>query len=303
MSKQETFEFTVSETNRLDSFLACKMGLTRNKVQSSIKAGDVKVDGKMVAKPSYQLKYGEIINFIAPKPVEKVDLIKQHLKNLEIVYEDKYLLIVNKQPGIVCHPALGHHEGTMSNFAYGYLDAFPYLIHRLDKDTSGLLAFAKDENTHQLMQKLWKDRQVIKKYQALCCGQLDSDQGLIDSPIRRSKQFRQKMAISPESNSKEAKTQFKVIARYDQYSFLDINLKTGRTHQIRVHLNAINHPVCGDEVYGRNQDNQNLKELGLNRQFLHAYYLEFMHPVLKKDIKCKIDLACDLKSVLEKLTG
>lgn len=302
MPSDNLIELAASDVIRLDSFISEETELSRNQVQKIIKAGKVTVNKTIEKKSSFLLKEGDKVQFIFVHEEKNSTLLKQTGPDLEILYEDDYLLIIDKPKGLVCHPAAGHPTDTLVNFVYGYLDSFPFLVHRLDKDTSGLLVIAKDENSHQLLQKLWRDRLVEKKYYALCHGNIESKHGLIDSPIKRSKTNRQKMTVSPEINSKDAQTEFTVLKVFDDYCLLDVTLKTGRTHQIRVHFKAIGHSIVGDLDYGDERDNSLVGKMGLNRQFLHAYSLKFKHPVTGDEISIQSELASDLKAFMDKIS-
>jgi len=286
---------------RLDIFLTEVSGFSRSKILKHIKEGKVQLNTKIVTKPAEVLKIGDEI-LITPVE-EAIETLKIQEKKLDIIYEDDYLLAINKGPNVVVHPGAGNKENTLVNYVFGYLKKKPYLIHRLDKDTSGVILLAKDEDTHHKMQALWQRRDVTKTYETLVKGILDVKKGIIDSPIIRDKINRQKMKISAMDNARNAITHFKCITAFHKYTFLEVEILTGRTHQIRVHLSAINHPVIGDATYGDKSINEFFQtNYGLYRQFLHAKTLKFIHPILDKEIYLKSPLPKDLSDILSKLS-
>ncbi len=303
---------------RIDIFLTNKLeNATRTKVQKLIKAGFVLVNGKVV-KPNYIIDPSDIIDLkipITPRPekAEPEDI------PLEIVYEDEYLLVVNKAAGMVVHPALGNFTGTLVNALLHHTNSLsdindsarPGIVHRLDKDTSGLLLVAKDEWAHAQLAKQFAERKTEREYWTICWGLFKELEGEIIGNIARSKSDRKIFAIS-DSEGKSAHTTFSVIEEFEFTTLLKVKLKTGRTHQIRVHLSHINHPIFGDAIYGgkkivygitlpkmKSRVN-NLLEI-MPRQALHAKTLGFFHPYKKEFMKFDSDLPDDMKQLIEAL--
>jgi 23S rRNA pseudouridine1911/1915/1917 synthase len=262
---------------RLDHFLAGREPfLSRSQVQRLMDKGLVLVNARQ-ARPSLRLRAGDLIRMTVPPP-EEVALTPEAIP-LDIVYEDEDLLVVNKPAGLVVHPAAGHYKGTMVNALLdhcpdlsgigGYLR--PGIVHRLDKDTSGLLLVSKSDLAHQGLSAGLKDRRIKRKYLALVCGEVRSGQGLIDAPLGRDPKDRKRIAVV--AGGRLARTHFLVKERFPGYTLLDVELETGRTHQIRVHLAYAGYPVAGDPVYGQRRN-----PLSLPGQALHAYRITFNHP-------------------------
>jgi 23S rRNA pseudouridine1911/1915/1917 synthase len=313
--QKRKYKVTEAEAGkRLDSALAAlEKEVSRQYFQKMIKEGRVYL-GKRYLKPSFAVNAGDLLEVDFPEPV-KLDLEPADIP-LQIVYEDKDLLVIDKQPGLVVHPAehgkfMGKslvnavlaHAGESLKGIGGVLR--PGIVHRLDKDTSGLIVVAKNEVAHQGLVSMFKARQVSKRYQALLIGNFPHEKGRIEAPIGRHLIDRKKMSING-INTKNAITEFKVIKRYKSalgwFTLVDIGLLTGRTHQIRVHFESVGFPLAGDKTYGREKMNAELQEIcGLDRQFLHAYELSFVHPVSKKKLDLKVDLAPDLQNCLKRL--
>lgn len=285
-----------NEGIRIDSYLSEKLELSRSKVQKLIKEDKVKVNGKIVNN-SYLVKIDDEIivddNLDYSINVEAEDI------PLNIVYEDDDLLIINKVSGMVVHPAPGHYTGTLVNallYKYKNLagDKFrPGIVHRLDKDTSGLMIVAKNEEMLEKISQMISKKEVERKYLAIVDGLIKHDTGEIDAPIGRDRNNRQKMAVT-EVNSKEAVTHFKVLERFKNNTLLECVLDTGRTHQIRVHLSYIGYPVNNDPLYGRGK----CTEFG---QMLHSYSIKFKHPKTGKEIKYEVDPPKEFKEKLDSL--
>jgi 23S rRNA pseudouridine1911/1915/1917 synthase len=269
---------------RIDKLLASKLkGMTRQYLQKLIDEGEVRVGGKTV-KASLKVKEGEKIEVSVPAP--KSLNLKPLKFDLDVVYEDRNLIVINKPAGMVVHPGQGdtHTEDSLVNallaHCKGSLSGIggvmrPGIVHRLDKDTSGLIVVAKNDKTHQYLAGLFKERKIKKTYYALVAGHLNPMLGTIDSPIGRSHGDRKRMAVTSADEGKAAVTKYKVLEYLDECTLLEVDLLTGRTHQIRVHLSAIGHPLVGDTVYGRLQVNKKFEqEYGLERLFLHAGVLE-----------------------------
>ena len=264
---------------RLDAFVArvCP-DLSRSAAQRLIEEGCVTRNGKP-GKKNDKLNLGDEISVTVPEPKE-VDIVAKEIP-LDIVYEDEDLLVINKPKGLVVHPAAGHQDDTLVNgLLYALGDDLsgingelrPGIVHRIDKDTSGLLAVAKNDLAHTVLASQLKDHTMARTYEAIVCGSFREDSGTVDAPIGRHPSDRKKMTVT-ERNSKHAVTHWEVIARYRGYTHIRCRLETGRTHQIRVHMAHIGHPILGDMVYGRKKP-----DLGQSSQVLHAGALCFQHP-------------------------
>ena len=264
---------------RLDAFLArCADGLTRSAAQRLIQEGHVKCNGRP-GKKNDKLAVGDAIEYEIPEPKE-VDIVPTQME-LSIVYEDEDLLVIDKPKGLVVHPAAGHQDDTLVNgLLYALGDDLsgingelrPGIVHRIDKDTSGLLAVAKNDLAHTFLASQLKDHSMARTYEAIVCGSFREDSGTVDAPIGRHPSDRKKMIVT-ERNSKRAVTHWEVVRRYRGYTHIRCRLETGRTHQIRVHMAHIGHPILGDTVYGHKKP-----ELGQSSQVLHAGALCFTHP-------------------------
>ena len=295
------FDITVENAGvRIDKFLSEQdMGVTRSGLVKLIENGGVKVCGKDISK-NYKLKKGDNITVEIPEPVE-LDVLPQNIP-VEIVYEDDCLLVVNKPKGMVVHPAAGNPDGTLVNallyHCKGRLSSIngvirPGIVHRIDKNTSGLLIVAKTDQAHQFLAEQIKEHSFTREYQAILCGRLRDNSGTIDAPIGRSKYDRKKMCVTPE-NSKNAVTHYEVIDEFGQYSLVKFRLETGRTHQIRVHSAYIGHPVLGDDVYGKPYK-------GVEGQCLHAKKIGFIHPETKEYLEFDSELPEYFSALLDKL--
>ncbi|MEW6172732.1 MAG: RluA family pseudouridine synthase [Bacillota bacterium] len=284
---------------RLDRYLACHLpNFSRSRIQSLISDGQILVDTRDV-RSSYRVRTGDEIRVNLPPP--EVPAIEPEPIPLDITYEDPDLLVVNKPRGIVVHPGAGHYRGTLVNALLYHCSNLsgingvlrPGIVHRLDKDTSGLLMVAKNDSAHLALSAQLKERRVMREYLALVYGRLKEDAGTINAPIGRHPRNRQKMAVNPKG--RPAVTHFTVIERFSGYTYLRLHLETGRTHQIRVHLALVGHPVVGDLKYGRAQPH-----LGLSGQFLHAGVLGFVHPSSGDSLRFEAPLPIELEIVLEK---
>ena len=273
-------EFTVTEkSGRLDQYIMNQTGFSRTKVQKLIKAGAVIVNGKP-SKNSYQVEVGDQIGVQAVEE-EEMSHEPENIP-LDIVYEDDDLLVVNKPNGMVVHPAVGNPHGTLVNALLYHAKHLsdvngsfrPGIVHRIDADTTGLLVVAKNNETHMALAEQLKNKTTHRKYIALCWGVIEEDSGDIIAPIGRDLKDRKKMAVT-DKNSKDAVTHFRVLERYKNATKVELELETGRTHQIRVHMNYIGHPIINDKVYG------NRKLFDETGQCLHAKTLGFVHPRTK----------------------
>lgn len=260
---------------RLDKLLSEETELSRGLANAQIRTGQVRVNGQL-KKPKYAVQMGDRIHFELPK-VEEVTYIAENLP-LDIIYQDQDVVVVNKAQGMVVHPSAGHSQGTLVNALIYHIKDLstingvvrPGIVHRIDKDTSGLLMVAKNDTAHLAMADELKAKKSLRKYLALVHGNLPKERGIIEAPIGRSEKDRKKQAVT--AKGKPALTHFHVLERFDDYSLIELTLETGRTHQIRVHMAYIGHPVAGDPVYGPK------KTLSGKGQFLHAQTLGFTHP-------------------------
>ena len=287
---------------RLDAFLARSVeNLSRSAAQKLIEDGCVTRNGGP-ARKNDKLNVGDAITLTIPEPKE-VDITPTEMA-LDIVYEDEDLLVINKPKGLVVHPAAGHQDDTLVNgLLYALGDDLsgingelrPGIVHRIDKDTSGLLSVAKNDYAHIMLASQLKDHSMARTYEAIVCGSFREDSGTVDAPIGRHPSDRKKMCVT-ERNSRHAVTHWEVVARYRGYTHIRCKLETGRTHQIRVHMAHIGHPILGDLVYGRKKP-----ELGLSSQCLHAGALCFAHPRDGRPVMVFAELPQYFKDVIAKL--
>ena len=304
MLREITVEQNV-DNKRLDKFISeMEEDLSRTTIQRLIEEEKVLVNEQKV-KTSYKPISGDKIRIIVEQR-PKLELKAQKIP-VQIMYEDKDIVVVNKPKGMVVHPANGNYDGTLVNALLGMYEdksdwSFsedkenfrPGIVHRLDKDTSGLLIVAKNDVALMKMSKEIQERKVTKKYIALVKGNVPDDEATIDLPIARSTKDRKKMAV--DEKGKNAVTYFKVLKRYDRYTLLELKIATGRTHQIRVHMSYIGHPVVGDEVYSNGKN-----EFEVKGQMLHAWKLEFIHPITGEKINLEAPVPDYFKEILEKL--
>ena len=302
MDKLEFYAEKQDAGTRIDKTIAVKLqDFTRSHIQKLIEGGMVTVDGKTV-KPNYKLKEFERVEVSVPASRE-VDIIAEEIA-LDIVYEDSHMLVVNKPQGMVVHPAAGNYSGTLVNALLHYCgdslsgingEKRPGILHRIDKDTSGLLMVAKDDVTHQGLAGQIKEHSLTRAYKALVHGSLKNDRGTIDAPIGRHGTDRKKMTVTY-GNAREAVTHFEVMARYGRYTLVECRLETGRTHQIRVHMSKSGHPIVGDQTYGVKKE-----AFKLNGQLLHAYKLGFIHPVSREYMEFESRLPDYFQKVIDNL--
>ena len=296
--RMEEFQVETEDGERIDKFLTNEMNdFSRSYVQKLIKEGHVKVSNKVV-KANYKLCYDEIIQVEIPDLMEP-DIVAESIP-LDILYEDSDVIMVNKPKNMVVHPAAGHYSGTLVNaLLYHCKDSLsgingimrPGIVHRIDKDTTGALVVCKNDTAHQFLAEQLKEHSIVRKYRAICLGILKEDEYTINAPIGRHPVERKKMAIN-EKNGKHAVTHVKVLERFKNTTYVECRLETGRTHQIRVHLSSLGHPLLGDELYG---DTKN--KYKLNGQTLHAYILGFQHPTTGE----YVETIAPLPSYFEKL--
>lgn len=289
------------ETLRLDKALTLfNETYSRSYYSNLIKKGDILVNGE-TTNPSYKVKSGDVIDISRTEKETNMDLKPYELK-LDVVYEDDDILLINKPRGLVVHPGDGHLDDTLVNaLIYNQKELSTVngmhrvgIVHRIDKDTSGLLLICKNDFTHNEIAKQLKDHSMHREYIALVDGVIDCNEGKIVGKIGRDPQNRLKMAINNQTG-KDAVTHFKVIKRYQKYTLIDCKLETGRTHQIRVHMSSIKHPLVGDKLYGGSTHLYN------EGQLLHAYKLTFYHPILKKEMSFECDIPQYFKEIIDKL--
>ena len=284
---------------RIDLFLADCTGLSRSRIQSLIKDGYITAEHNRI-KPNYRIREGEVIEIDNPEPeaysVEPEDI------PVEFIYQDDGLCVVNKPQGMVVHPAPGNESGTLVNALLYHVHDLssiggvkrPGIVHRIDKMTSGLLVVAKNDRVHQALSAQFADHSAGREYIALVNGNLKEDAGTIDLPIGRHPVDRKKMAVT--KNGKNAVTHWTVLERFGTYTLLHISLETGRTHQIRVHMAYIKHPVAGDPVYSSGEN-----KLGLSGQALHGYALHFWNPTLDRDMRFEVPMPDYMMTALKHL--
>lgn len=286
---------------RLDKYLAqCLVDYTRSFLQKQIEQESVRVNGKVVG-CKYPVKLNDEIEITIPEPIE-VDIIPEDIP-VEIVYEDEDLMVINKPQDMVVHPAPGNYTGTLVNaLLYHCKDKLsgingeirPGIVHRIDKDTSGLLMIAKNDKAHLGLSEMLKTHDITRKYHAIVYGNFKESEGTIELPIGRSPQDRKKMAIV--QGGRDAKTDYRVIESFKNFTYVELTLHTGRTHQIRVHMKAIGHPLLGDPVYGPTKS-----MFGLDKQMLHAKVLGFKHPITEQMLYFESELPVYFTSVIDRL--
>ena len=287
---------------RLDAFLArSELGLSRSAVQKLMEEGCVQLSGKPGRKND-RLNVGDVVEVTLPEP-KAVDVAPTQME-LDIVYEDEDVVVINKPKGLVVHPAAGHQDDTLVNgLLYAMGDSLsgingelrPGIVHRIDKDTSGLIIAAKNDAAHAALAAQLKDHSLARTYVCLVCGRIRDDAGTIDAPIGRHPTDRKKMAVT-QKNSRSAVTHWRVLERFAGYTLVECRLETGRTHQIRVHMAYRGHPILGDMVYGHKKP-----ELGQSSQCLHAKELRFVHPRTGEPVTVSCGLPDYFTALLEKL--
>lgn len=304
------------ESQRIDKFLTSLHSAelySRSFIDKLITKGLITVNNKIVKK-SHLLSKGDVIEVVVPEPEEKV--LKGENISLNVTYEDQYLAVINKPAGISVHPSPGKHSGTIANAILNrfgnsmpFLDTpcRPGIVHRLDKQTSGLMIIAKDDRTLSLLSRAFSGRKIKKYYRAILLGIPDNLEGTIRTFISRDRKDRLKMTVS--AQGRESITRYRIIRTYSFFSLVDVIPVTGRTHQIRVHFKHLNYPIAGDDIYGQKGNLLHIPyhyqkkvsvflENNLNRQALHAYRLQFLHPITGKEMDISIDLPKDMITVL-----
>ncbi|MBE6007664.1 MAG: RluA family pseudouridine synthase [Lachnospiraceae bacterium] len=290
---------------RIDVFVSDNMdSLSRSMVQKLIEGGEILVNEKNI-KSNYKLRCGDMVSAIIPDP-ENVDIVAEDIP-LDVIYEDEDIIVVNKPKGMVVHPAAGHFSGTLVNALMYHCgeslsgingELRPGIVHRIDKDTSGILVSAKNDNAHRELAMQLADHSITRIYYAICFGNIKEDNGTVDKPLGRNPKDRKKMAIT-DKGGRRAVTHYKVLERYGKYTLMQAQLETGRTHQIRVHMSSIGHPLLGDKVYGSEK-----QPFGINDgQVLHAGVLGFIHPTKKEYMEFRSPLPEGFEKLIDKLRG
>lgn len=301
--KEYAFIIKSGESNqRLDLYLRKRLpsSISRSRIQGLIAEGFIKLNDKPT-KPHHKLKQGEELTVIIP-PLVKPEIKPEEIP-LEIVYEDDQILVVNKPPGLVVHPAVGNYSGTLVNALLHHCKGLsgiggilkPGIVHRLDKGTSGLLVCAKTDEAHQGLAGQFKAQEVLKKYIAIVKGRMAFDEGVIDEPVGRHPRYRKKIAVV-QAGGRSAVTHYRVLERFEDFSLVELKPKTGRTHQIRAHMAYLGHPVVGDGEYGR-------RSQLIDRQALHAKTLGFHHPSSGQYLEFTIELPEDMRGAIQKIQG
>ncbi len=301
---------------RLDAFLGgAQVFVSRSAAVKAVEAGDVTVNGSTVTSKKWPLSEGDLVEAVVPEEAVVAVALEPERIPLDIRHEDDYLIVLSKQRGLVCHPSPGHPSHTLANALVAHCgvehlgvlqgEDRPGIVHRLDMDTTGLMLAAKDNDTQAALQDAIRLRSVDRRYITLVHGYIAPDTGLIDAPIARSTRDRLRMAVSEDATARQSVTTFSVLERFEAgrkdegYTLLECKLFTGRTHQIRVHMAYIHHPVVGDQLYGRGDDAMNH---GLDRQFLHSWSLSFDHPVTGARLSFVDPPTWELYDVLEELS-
>lgn len=299
---------------RIDAYLGARDGLpSRSACSRLIEAGAVTLNGDTCTSKKYAVQPGDRISVELPEEREPGEVVGESIP-LDIRFEDEHLIVLSKQRGLVCHPAHGHDSGTLANALVHHCgiehlgtvqgEDRPGIVHRLDRDTSGLMLAAKDDDTQRELQNLIRTRTLDRRYITLVHGQIAMDEGTINTGIARSTRDRVKMAVSDDPFARQAITTFRVLERFESsrfdegYTLVECHLYTGRTHQIRVHMRHIHHPLVGDPLYGKGGERMNLD---LDRQFLHSWSVAFDHPVTGRRIECRDELPWDLAAALDDL--
>ena len=294
-------QYTVYETSRIDTFLAKETGLSRSNLKTVIESDGVLVNGVLRKKSGFEVKEGDIVDLVLPEP-KALDVEPNSDIKLDIVFEDEHFAVINKPQGMVVHPASSYTKNdTLVNALLADLDRLssingvirPGIVHRLDKDTSGLIVVAKTDEAHKSLASQIEKKTARRIYYGLCDGNFKADTGTIDAPIARNKRDRKKMGIDPDG--RRAVTHYQVLERFGKYTLVRFELETGRTHQIRVHASYIHHPIVGDEVYGGST------ALYKKGQLLHARQLILSHPITNEVVEFEAELPAYYQDILAKL--
>ena len=301
----QTIELTVlpeEKGERIDAYLRRKTELSRSRISDLILGGALSVNGSEQLKPSFKVDGGQLVTLRVPQ-TQTVDIVPQNIP-IDILYQDSDIVVINKPCGMVVHPAAGNEDGTLVNALMYHVhdlsgiggEMRPGIVHRLDKDTSGLILVAKNDKAHIAMSEQFKSRTMEKHYRAVAYGNFSQDSGLIDAPIARHPVDRKKMAIVPDG--KPSQTEWHVLERLRGATYLDVHLLTGRTHQIRVHMQSVGHPLLGDCIYA-----PNIKTgVHVPRLMLHAYSLSFTHPITGKPMYLEAPIPEKFVQTLQKLS-
>ena len=297
MEKKKLIVQTDDNDIRLDSYLADNLNKSRSYIQKLIENNSIKVNDEIKSK-KYIVNDGDEID-ISFDIKNEIDDIVPCKMDLDIIYEDDDIIVINKPKGLVVHPGAGNFNNTLVNGLMYYTNSLsdvngiirPGIVHRIDKDTSGLLVVCKNNDSHINIAKQLQDKTCFRKYICIIDGTIANDEGVIDAPIGRDSHNRKKMAVS-DSNSKNAITHFKVLERFSKYTLLECSLETGRTHQIRVHMSYIKHPIVNDPLY-------NSKQIDDSGQYLHAYYLSFIHPTKNNRVEYKTEIPNYIKEFVK----
>lgn len=301
---EQRIELTVEQKDdglRIDAYLRANTELSRSRVSALMTEGAVSVDDEVQTKPSFKVAAGQQITLVIPQ-VRSVDIVPQNIP-LDILYQDADVVVVNKPCGMVVHPAAGNEDRTLVNALLYHVhdlsgiggEMRPGIVHRLDKDTSGLILIAKNDRAHTALGEQFKERSMEKHYRAVAFGHFKEQAGLIDAPIARHPVDRKKMAVMPDG--KPSQTEWRVLEQMKGATYLDVHLLTGRTHQIRVHMHAVGHPLLGDRIYAPNIKTS----VHIPRLMLHAYSLAFTHPTTGERIQLEAPLPEKFETTLEKL--
>ncbi|NIV12209.1 MAG: RluA family pseudouridine synthase [Aliifodinibius sp.] len=303
-NKVLNFEHQFQQSQRLDHFLVSQLPEhSRSFLQNLIKGGNVNVDGNIIQKTGFKLDGKHKITILIPPP-EPSDIIPEEIP-LKIIYEDDDLIVIDKEAGMVVHPSAGHSSGTLVHAILAHVPNLagiggvrrPGIVHRLDKETSGVLVVAKNDFAHQFLQAQFKQRRVEKTYRALVDSHPPTPAGRIEAAINRDPSHRQRMAIVPEEKGRMAISEYKTLRSFKNHTLLEVNILTGRTHQIRLHLAFLNCPVVGDRIYGHKNPS-----IPVKRHLLHAYRLVIDLPDGSKKMSFEAPLPADFQDVLERLT-
>ncbi|MEI6285082.1 MAG: RluA family pseudouridine synthase [Bacillota bacterium] len=301
MKKYNLVVTDLDNNKRIDIFLAEQLtDLSRTRVQNLCKSGEITING-VSQKSNQRITTGDQVTVTVPDAVS-IEIVAESIP-LNVVYEDEHLAVINKAPGMVVHPAVGNYSGTLVNAIMAHMDDLsgiggeirPGIVHRLDKDTSGLIVIAKNDNAHKILSAAIAEHKVSRKYLAVVKGAIAENQAIIRTKIGRHSNDRKKMAVV-EKNGKDAETEFFVRERFKDLTLVECHLRTGRTHQIRVHMAYIGHPILGDGVYGNPKN-----RFDFNRQALHAFELSFVHPVSGEQMTFSAPLWPDMQELLEKI--